>query len=104
MTDGIYSTEQDRVEEFSSTGTFKKQFGSKGSGNGQFKVPDAVAVDAHGHVWVMDSWNARVEKFELHGEEIEYKAQFGSKGTGNGEFEYPDGSRDRHERPRLGRR
>src|SRR5262245_56952653 len=43
-------------------------FGSPGSGAGQFQTPVGVAVDqASGAVYVADSGNARVEKFDAKG-------------------------------------
>src|SRR5262249_34979026 len=42
--------------------------GSPGSGAGQFQTPVGVAVDqASGAVYVADSGNARVQKFDAHG-------------------------------------
>ena len=44
------------------------QFGSQGSGAGQFQTPVGVAVDqASGDVYVADSGNARVQKFSATG-------------------------------------
>jgi NHL repeat len=43
-------------------------FGSQGSGNGQFQSPQGVAVQqSSGNVYVVDSGNARVEKFSPSG-------------------------------------
>jgi hypothetical protein len=43
-------------------------FGSQGSGNGQFQGPLGVAVQqSSGNVFVVDSQNARVEKFDANG-------------------------------------
>jgi hypothetical protein len=39
------------------------QWGSAGSGDGQFNGPWGVAVDASGNVYVADSGNSRIEKF-----------------------------------------
>ena len=39
------------------------QWGSAGSGPGQFNVPYAIAVDAEGYVYVTDINNHRVQKF-----------------------------------------
>jgi sugar lactone lactonase YvrE len=61
-------------------------FGTVGSGNGQLLTPLGSAVDAEGNVWVADSGNNRVEKFNSKGE---YLSQFGSTGTGNGQFKKP---------------
>ena len=45
----------DRVQEFSSTGAFLRQFGSEGTGNGQFIEPTGIAVDSSGNVWVLST-------------------------------------------------
>ena len=79
-----------RGVELSEEGALVRQFGSEGTGNGQFKRPDAVTVDSRGNVWVTDQLNSRVQEFNQSGE---YLAQFGSAGTGSGQFtfSYPTG-------------
>ncbi|MBI2863327.1 MAG: TIGR03663 family protein [Chloroflexi bacterium] len=57
--------------------------GTKGSATGQLSEPKAVAVDKQGNVYVMDSLNRRVEKFDATGK---FLAQVGREGTGEGEF------------------
>ena len=44
-------------------GTAITQWGSSGSGNGQFNAPDGVAVDGSGNVYVADTGNDRIQKF-----------------------------------------
>jgi hypothetical protein len=39
------------------------QWGSYGSGNGQFGIPNGVATDAAGNVYVADYFTSRVQKF-----------------------------------------
>ena len=67
---------------------YGSQFGSKGTGNGQFEVPIAPAVDGSGNVWVSDFYDNRIEKFNSTGQSI---AAYGSYGTGNGQFKEPGG-------------
>jgi sugar lactone lactonase YvrE len=50
--------------------------GSSGTGNGQFLEPSSSFVDSEGNLWVLDSGNCRVEKFNEKGE---YLSKFGSK-------------------------
>ncbi|MDE1970112.1 MAG: hypothetical protein KGI50_00840 [Patescibacteria group bacterium] len=59
-TSSIYNC---RIQEFDSNGTYLTQFGSRGSGNGQFNGIGGVAVDKNGNVFVTDTGNNRVEKF-----------------------------------------
>ena len=67
---------------------YSHDFGSEGTGNGQFRRAYDVAADSKGHVWVADYSNQRVEEFNEKGE---YLSQFGVLGKGSGQFEYPIG-------------
>ena len=67
---------------------FVRYWGGFGTGDGQFNEPTAVAVDASGYVYVVDSDNYRVQKFTAGGV---YVTQWGSFGTGNGQFQGPSG-------------
>jgi DNA-binding beta-propeller fold protein YncE len=86
----VYVTElvNNRVQKFSSTGTYLTQWGGTGTGNGQFTSPIGVAVDSDGNVYVADAGNDRVQKFTSTGT---YLAQWGTAGTGNGQFSSPHG-------------
>ena len=52
-----------RIQKFTGTGTYLTQWGSLGTGNGQFSYPFGVATDASGDIYVSDKDNQRVEKF-----------------------------------------
>ncbi|MBI4961648.1 MAG: hypothetical protein HY913_00070 [Desulfomonile tiedjei] len=67
---------------------FLFKWGSQGTGNGQFNNPKAIAVDATGNVYVADSSNNRIQKFDSAGVFI---ASWGSTGLGNGQFRDPRG-------------
>jgi DNA-binding beta-propeller fold protein YncE len=93
-------------------------FGSTGSGADQFQTPLGVAVDPQtGEVYVADAGNARVEKFDSHGnfvaawgwgvrngkphrEVCKKNCQAGIPGSGRGQFSFPTtiavGSRAHH--------
>ncbi len=59
--------------------------GIHGSGHGQFFEPEGITV-RNGHIWVADTNNNRVEKFN---EKYEYLETFGTLGKGNGQFSDP---------------
>ena len=60
------------------THQFLFSFGSRGSAPGQFLQPRALAFDANQLLYVMDSYNYRVEIFHADGT---YVGKFGSKGS-----------------------
>jgi hypothetical protein len=62
--------------------TFNSQFGTTGTGNGQFNGLPGITSDSSGNIFVADD-NLRVQKFNSSGV---YQSQFGSSGTGNGQF------------------
>lgn len=55
-------------------------------GDGQFDGPTDVAVDAAGNVYVVDSGNHRVQKFDSTGK---FLAKWGTRGSAPGQFETP---------------
>ncbi|MCX6696905.1 MAG: PKD domain-containing protein [Methanoregula sp.] len=71
----------------SETYVYVTQWGSYGTGIGQFDYPQGIAVNADGYVYVTDANNNRVQKFTSTGT---YVTQWGSYGTGIGQFNYPD--------------
>jgi hypothetical protein len=77
-----------RVQKFTSTGTFIAKWGTSGASDGQFSSPQGIAVDSSGNVYVADSGNNRIQKFTSTGTFIE---ACGTSGTGDGEFSSPSG-------------
>lgn len=51
-----------------------------------FYMPSDIVVDKEGNVYVLDSGNHRIQKFDPEGHFI---ASFGRQGQGPGEFQYP---------------
>ena len=72
----------------SDCGTFLTEWGSYGSGNGQFTIPASIATDGSGNVYVADSGNNRIQKFDANGTLL---TTWGSLGSGDGEFGGPAG-------------
>ncbi|MEA2051780.1 MAG: choice-of-anchor U domain-containing protein [Euryarchaeota archaeon] len=67
---------------------FITQWGTTGSGDGQFNRPSGVAVDSSGNVFVADTFNRRIQKFDSCGT---YITQWGSSDSGDGQFSRPCG-------------
>ena len=76
VSDGYRNT---RVCKFARDGRFVLQWGTKGSGPGEFDLPHGIALDASGRVYVADRNNARVQIFDAGGRFLnEWKGtQFG---------------------------
>ncbi len=60
----VTDTGNKRVQVFDANGNFVGQFGSEGSGPGQFNEPVGLAIDAQGNIYVADTWNKRVQVFD----------------------------------------
>jgi DNA-binding beta-propeller fold protein YncE len=56
-----------RVLKFSREGKLLKQWGKKGTGEGEFNLPHAVCLDSKGRVYVGDRENNRVQLFDADG-------------------------------------
>ena len=59
-----------------------------GTGNGEFSSPGGVTVDGVGNIYVADTFNNRVQVFNLNGV---FQYAFGSLGSGKGQFNSPSG-------------
>jgi DNA-binding beta-propeller fold protein YncE len=66
---------------------YSTQWGTAGTGNGQFNSVAGVGTDGT-YVYVEDYLNNRIQKFSSTGA---YLSKWGSAGTGNGQFEGPNG-------------
>jgi len=65
------------------------QFGSEGSGDGQFSISEGgVACNSRGDIIVSDGSNHRVQVFDKAGK---FLFKFGSNGNRNGQFSNPHG-------------
>lgn len=77
---------QCRIVKFSPNGAFLRQFGSRGSGNGEFEFPDALAIDSGGRMYIADEiettagYHYRVQVLKANGD---YLATLGAMPTGD---------------------
>ena len=73
---------------FDKAGQVVTKWGIVGSGDGEFNKPSGLAFDANDNLYLVDSYNHRVQVFTREGR---YLYQFGSEGKGDGQFSYPWG-------------
>ncbi len=66
----------DRIQVFDSIGNFLAEFGTSGSGEGQFSGPQGIAFDAAGRLLVVDSGNNRVAALDFDGVNLAWAGSF----------------------------
>jgi tripartite motif-containing protein 71 len=93
----VVDSSHNRIEKFDENGNFLLQWGHKGSDPGQFsfgssqdytKPPGGGIAVAGNYVYVADSANNRIQRFNLQGGEV---MEWGTKGSEPGQFRYPRG-------------
>ncbi len=67
---------------------FASAFGQKGGGVGHFHEASAIALDTFGNLYVADTGNDRIQKFEADGT---YLSEVGTFGWDPGQFSQPAG-------------
>lgn len=93
----VVDSSHNRIEKFDSSGNFITSWGHRGSEPGEFSFgssqnytqpPGGGIAVAGNYVYVADSGNNRVERFNLSGGE---PLAWGDRGSGPGQFSYPRG-------------
>ncbi len=92
----LTSMRTNRVQVFSPTGQYLFQWNQSIVGHGivigEFDYPQGIAINATGHVYVVDSWNHRIQVFDHAGHyKFMWNKSTGGYGTGDGEFTFPTG-------------
>jgi DNA-binding beta-propeller fold protein YncE len=76
-----------RVLEYSPDGKKLREWGSAGTGPGQFRLPHSIQVDENGIVYVADRENGRIQRFDRDGKYLgewsKYGKTFGLKLVGD---------------------
>ena len=84
----IYISSLWYVIKVNTNGAFLTQWGSQGTGPGQFSYAGPSAFDNSGHLYISDSYNDRIEEFDTNGN---FLGAWGSYGTRAGQFDSPAG-------------
>jgi DNA-binding beta-propeller fold protein YncE len=66
-----------RILEYSPDGKKLREWGSAGTGPGQFRLPHSIQVDAAGIVYVADRENGRIQRFDRAGKFLGEWSQYG---------------------------
>jgi hypothetical protein len=76
-----------RVVEYSPAGKKLREWGSAGTGPGQFRLPHSIQIDEDGVIYVADRENGRIQRFDREGRYLgewsKYGKTFGLKLAGN---------------------
>jgi tripartite motif-containing protein 71 len=81
-----------RVQKFTSDGKFITKWGSRGTGDGQFFLPQGIATDSLGYVYVADTANDIIQKFDNSGQFVtKLEPYFYPEDGGNSIFQGPSG-------------
>jgi DNA-binding beta-propeller fold protein YncE len=77
------------VQIFDSNGKFLGKWGSIGTGDGQFSLPqEHISVDSKDRIYIVDgASNPRIQIFDAQGHLL---GKFGSFGTGDGQLKKPE--------------
>lgn len=59
------SATNNRVQQFTNDGKYLHGIGGAGTEPGQFHLPHGIVLDSHGHLYVTDTMNGRIQKFEV---------------------------------------
>ena len=87
-TGGVRSAWHRVIKYDAKTGEVVKIIGERSSGSGGFNLPMTIAIDSKDRIYVLDSGNFRVQRFNSDGE---FDLTFGKVGTRFGQFSRPKG-------------
>ena len=61
----VVDAQFENVQGFDTDGRLLMAFGSEGRGVGEFWLPAGICIDARNRMWIADTYNRRVQVFEL---------------------------------------
>lgn len=77
-----------QIKVLDSSGGYLRTIGRYGSGDGEFRYPNRIAIDLADNLYVSDYLNHRIQRFDAKGV---FDLKWGGFGTGDGQFQYPYG-------------
>ncbi len=77
VSDSHREGKNNRVVRFAKDGKYVSEWGTKGTGPGQFSEPHTMAMDSRGRLFVGDRENNRIQIFDQRGTFLEEWRQFG---------------------------
>jgi hypothetical protein len=77
-----------RIQVFTPEGKFLRSFAEKGTGPGQIDWPHGLAFDSHGHIYVTDVANQRINKYDSSGK---FLLDFGDNSPNADQLKMPHG-------------
>lgn len=87
LSSAIYATtDKNQVHKLTLSGDLIKSVGGRGKLGGQFDFPRGLRVSKQGELYVCDSYNNRIQIFDL---DLNFKRSFGVTGTRKGQFSFP---------------
>ena len=66
-----------RILEYSPDGKKLREWGSAGTGPGEFRLPHSIQVDERGTIYVADRENGRIQRFDRDGKYLDEWSQYG---------------------------
>ena len=78
----------DRIQKFDPEGNFLTQWGGNGNQPGKFVRPQSLVIQGD-VLWVADSCNHRIQRFDIRDETPKLIDVWGGPGTAPGQFYYP---------------
>lgn len=80
--------DSDRIQKFAPDGSFLTQWGGTGRDPEKFVRPQSLVVDGD-TLWIADSCNHRIQRYDISEDTPRWMETWGSAGTEPGQYHYP---------------
>lgn len=90
VTIAVSDSANNRIQRFTTDGSFVEAFGQLGSASGQFNTPEGLAYDGQGYLYIVDSGNSRIvlayTSLLFPGSGTSIMGSSGTSGSASGQF------------------